>query len=218
MDMCRPFRPRSGACHRCCHLRPSGEASQPGHHAPAGTLTPNPVRTLLRFGCVRSTSARSASRLSVDDRWPCATGLASYPSSCIHHLNRTTPFSVPPVARILSRLRGHRRFPGVSSRIAQSATDRIPFHPPAATPEGFSGFDSICPEPLDGGPPHWLTVATAGFHRLCSPAAPKPRNGGCDSASRPVFPARATCLIASRADAARRLVSWSFDAGRNDPP
>jgi len=109
-------------------------------------------------------------------------------------------------------------FPASSSRIAQSATDRIPFHPPAATPEGFSGFDSICPEPLDGGPPHWLTVATAGFHRLCSPAAPKPRNGGCDSASRPVFPARATCLIASRADAARRLVSWSFDAGRNDPP
>jgi hypothetical protein len=103
------FRPRSGACHRCFHLRPSGEASQPGLRAPAGTLTPNPARTLLRFGCVRSTSARSASRLSVGDRWPCATGLASYPSSCIHHLNRTTPFSVPPVARILSRLRGHRR-------------------------------------------------------------------------------------------------------------
>jgi len=92
------------------HLRPSGEASQPGHHAPAGTLSPNPARTLLRFGRVRPTSARSASRLSVGDRWPCATGLASYPSSCVHHLKRTTPFSVPPAARILSRLRGHRRF------------------------------------------------------------------------------------------------------------
>ena len=114
MDMCRPFRPRSGACHRCFHLRPSGEASQPGLHAPAGTLPPNPGRMLLRFGCIRSTSARSASRLSVSDRWPCATGLASYPSSCILHLNRTTPFSEPPVARILSRLRGHRRFSGVS--------------------------------------------------------------------------------------------------------
>jgi hypothetical protein len=129
MDMCKPFRPRSGACHRCFHLRPSGEASQPGLRAPAGTLTPNPARTLLRFGCVRSTSARSASRLSVGDRWPCATGLASYPSSCVHHLNRTTPFSVPPAARILSRLRGHRRFPGVFLSDRSIRDGPYPFSP-----------------------------------------------------------------------------------------
>ena len=108
--------------------------------------------------------------------------------------------------------------PASPSRIAQSATARIPFPLPVATPVACSGFDSVRPEPLDGGPPHWLTVATVGVHRLCSPHTPKPRNEGCDSASRPVFPARTTFLIALRADAARRLVSWSFDAGRNDPP
>jgi hypothetical protein len=109
-------------------------------------------------------------------------------------------------------------FPVPPSRIAQSATVRIPFPLPVATPEGCSGFISVRPEPLDGGPPHWLTVATVGFYRLCSPHAPKPRTEGRDSASRPVFPTRTTCLIALRADAAHRLVSWSFDAGRNDPP
>jgi len=61
----------------------SGEASQPGLRAPAGALPPDPVRMPLRYGFIRSTSARSASPLSVDDRWPCATGLASYPSSCV---------------------------------------------------------------------------------------------------------------------------------------
>jgi hypothetical protein len=123
------FRPRSGTCLRCFHRRLSGEASQPGLHAPAGALPPNPVRMLLRFGCIRSTSARSASRLSVSDRWPCATGLASYPSSCIHHLNRTTPFSEPPVTRILSRLRGHRRFPGVSLSDRSIRDSPYPFSP-----------------------------------------------------------------------------------------
>ena len=91
MDMCRPFRPRSGACHRCFHLRPSGEASQPGLHAPAGTLPPNPARILMRFARIRSTSARSASRLSVSDRWPCATGLVSYPSSCFFFSHSDDP-------------------------------------------------------------------------------------------------------------------------------
>jgi hypothetical protein len=48
MDDCRPFRPRSGAGLRCHHRGLSGETSQPGLHAPAGALPPDPVRMPLR--------------------------------------------------------------------------------------------------------------------------------------------------------------------------
>jgi hypothetical protein len=137
------------------------------------------------------------------------------------HLSRTTPFSVPPArfgSYCASAVITGLFIPLPSNRITQSATLRLPFPLPVATPSGCSGFFSVRSEPLDGGPPHWLTVATIGIHRLCPPHVPKPRNEGRDSASRPVSPTRTTCLIALRADAARRLVSWSFDAERNDPP
>jgi hypothetical protein len=82
------------------------------------------------------------------------------------------------------RLCSHHRafFPVPSAGTAQSATIRILFPHPAATPGSCSGCSHIRPKPLDGGPPRWLTVATIGFHRLCSPQVPKPRNEGHDSA------------------------------------
>jgi hypothetical protein len=178
MDMCKPFRPRSGACQGCFHLRPSGEASQPGLRAPAGTLAPDPARTLLRL-VVSGPLPQGRHR----EFWSTIVGLAP----------RVLPLT-PQVAFIISIGRPRFRclpllgsyhvsvvtagFPASSSRIAQSATARIPFHPPVATPEGCSGFDSDCPEPLDGGPPHWLTVATAGFHRtVFTPCSETPERG-----------------------------------------
>jgi hypothetical protein len=73
-------------------------------------------------------------------------------------------------------------FPG-ASRLKHSLRDSpYPFSPPGCDAGQLQRLFQVCPEPLDGGPPHWLTVATIGFHRLCSPRAPKPRNEGRDSA------------------------------------
>jgi hypothetical protein len=109
MNDCKPFRPRSGAGRRCHHHRRSGETSQPGVHTPAGALRPDPVRMRSENECIVAISARSASDVSGHDRWPHATGLVSYPSSCVFSLKQTTPFWRPPANRILSPLRGHRR-------------------------------------------------------------------------------------------------------------
>jgi hypothetical protein len=140
-------------------------------------------------------------------------GSCLLPLKLLFDLSRTTPFSAPPAlfgSYCASAVITGLFIPAPSNRITQSATFRLPFPLQVATPSGCSGFFSVRSEPLDGGPPHWLTVATIGFHRLCSPHAPKPRTEGRNSASRPVFPTRTTCLVALRVDAARRLVSWSL--------
>ena len=126
------------------------------------------------------------------DRLPCATGLASYPSSCVLCLRRTRPFSVPPAARILLPLRGHRRSSGASLSDHSIRDGPLPFSPAGCDTGRIQRLRSVRPEPPDGGPPHWLTVATAGFHRLCSPRSPEPRILGRDSASRLVLSARTT--------------------------
>jgi hypothetical protein len=74
------------------------------------------------------------------DRWPCATGLVSYPFKLRFVLMRMTPFSKPSAVRILL----------LSSAVIAACsgaflTDRsirgglIPFHSPAATPDRFGG-------------------------------------------------------------------------------
>jgi hypothetical protein len=182
MDVADQFRPRSGACFRCFHLRLSGETSQLGLHAPAGAFPPNPVRIFLRFRYIRPFSRKVGIPHS-RDRWPCATGLASYPSSCLPSHPDDTLFGASRSIRILLHLRSHRRafFPAPSARGAQSATVHLLFPRPVATPNGCSGDFWIRPEPPEDGPPHWLTVATIGSRRLCSPQVPKPRYLGCDS-------------------------------------
>jgi hypothetical protein len=113
MDDCSPFRPRSGAGPRCHHRRRSGETSQPGIRIPAGMLPPDPGRMPLRT--VTSAPPPQGRHRSIrPDRWPCATSLASYPSSCISFPSRTTPFSGPPALRILSRPRSHAGLPALS--------------------------------------------------------------------------------------------------------
>jgi hypothetical protein len=112
------FGSRSEAGLRRFRLRLSGEASQPGLCAPAGALPPDLARTLLRCGCIRPISARSASPLSVGDRWPCATGLASYPSSCVFIPCGRHPFRcLPPGSDLIAFPWSS---PGFSSR-------RLPF-------------------------------------------------------------------------------------------
>jgi hypothetical protein len=173
---------------------------------------------LLRFGRIRSFSRKVGTPLS-RDRLPCATGLASYPSSCFFISCRRRPFRHLPLDSDLVALpqSSPGLFPTPSARLAHSATIRILFPRPVATPGRCSGCFSFRPTPLDGGFPHWLTVGTIGSHRLCSPLAPKPRNAGRDSARgwshRP-----APLFIVSRTDTARRLTSWSHDTRRSDPP
>jgi hypothetical protein len=118
------------------------------------------------------------------------------------HLIRTTPFSAPPGP--FGSYCALAVIPGPLSRSlplgnTQSAIARILFPRPVATPGGCSGFFQVRPEPLDGGLPHWLTVATIGFHRLCSPWLRNQRNAGRDSA-RGWFarPAPLFCRVAGR--------------------
>jgi hypothetical protein len=145
MDGADRFRPRSGACFRCFHLRLSGETSQLGLHAPAGALPPNPVRIPLRFGCIRTFSRKVGTPHS-RDRCPCATGLASYPSSCLSSHPDDALFGASRSIRILLRLCGHRRsfLPAPPAGNPQSAAIRLLFPHPVATPGGCSGhfFDS----------------------------------------------------------------------------
>jgi hypothetical protein len=122
------FRPRSGAGRRCHHHRRSGETSQPGIHTPAGALRPDPVRMRSENECIVAFSARSASDVSGHDRWPHATGLVSYPSSCVFSLSsRRSRFGdLPPIGSycVSAVIAG---LPAPSHRIAQSATVHFPF-------------------------------------------------------------------------------------------
>ena len=98
--------------------------------------------------------------------------------------------------RILLRFRGHHRafHPGAFHSDRSLRDGPFPFSPPGCDTGRFQRLFFARSAPLDGGPPHWLTVATIDFRRLCSPHVPKPRNEERDSDSRPVFPARTTCL------------------------
>jgi hypothetical protein len=134
------FRPRSGACHRCFHLKPSGEASQPGLRVPAGTFPPDPVRTLLRFvvsGPLPQGRHR-AFRSAIVGLAPRVLPLI--PQVAFHFSAGRPRFRCLPmlgsycVSVVIAGL------PAPPSRITHSATARIPFPLPVATPEGFSGF------------------------------------------------------------------------------
>jgi hypothetical protein len=220
MDVADRFRPRSGACFRCFHLPLSGETSQPGLRAPASALSPDPARILLRFGRIRSFSRKVGTALFG------RRSLALRHGSCLLPLKlHSIPFGRHPFRRLPfdSDLIAPRQsspglfFPSPSTRFAQSATVRTLFPHPVATPGRCSGYFLFRPKPLGDGPPHWLTVATIGFHRLCSPLAPKPRNEGRDSAHG-WFPRLAPLFFVSQTDTVRRLASCSHDARRSDPP
>jgi hypothetical protein len=124
-----PFRPRSGAGHRCHHRWRSGETSQPGVRTLASVLLPDPVRMLLRFvasdplpqGRHRTSRSRS---------------LALRHGSCLLSLlllfllSRTTSFSRPPDVRILLRFRGHRQPSGAFQSNRSIRDNPFRFHVP----------------------------------------------------------------------------------------
>jgi hypothetical protein len=130
-----------------------------------------------------------------------------------------TLFDASRSVRILLRFRGHRRaFHPCAFRSDRSIRDSpSPFSPPGCDTGRLQRLRCARSAPLDGGPPHWLTVATIGFRRLCSLPVPKPWNLARHSVLQLVSPTRTTCLVASRVVAAHRLTSWSLDTGRNDP-
>ncbi len=114
-------------------------------------------------------------------RLPCATGLASYPSSCVWCVCKraTAVFAAPPVFRILlSKRRCRRGFGGfrpsgsIRGRIDLISRFRL---------RGREPFDGLIPSSGTVGivPPHWLAVTTAGvLHRLRSPVPSETRMGG----------------------------------------
>jgi hypothetical protein len=134
------------------------------------------------------------------------------------HPMRTTPISMPPARfgsyRVSVVITGF-LIPAPSVWIAQSATARLPFHSPVATPDGCSGIRARS-APLDGGPPHWLTVATFGLCRLCPPHVPKPGTRGVTrfAAGFP-DPHHLFERVASRCRSSPG--SLVVNAGRNDP-
>jgi hypothetical protein len=144
-----------------------------------------------------SSCKRSASDLSVADRWPFATGLVSYPSSYILVLRRTIPFWEPPAFRILLPLRGHRRFPGAFLAECSIRDHLLRFHIPAATPVRLAVDFELS---KTAG---WqiTTLAHSSNYRLRTdcvrPLGSKPRTVGRDSALRLVCSPRATCLFVS---------------------
>jgi hypothetical protein len=220
MNACRSFRlSQRSLPSGVSTFRPSGEASQPGLHAPAGALSPNQARTLLRFGRIRSIFPQGRHRAFRSAAVGLAPRVLPLTPQVAFHLFQTTPFAVPPVS---SDLIAHPwSSPGFSSRRLPLGS-LIPRRPVSLFPSRLrhrqvAAAFFVRSEPLDGGPPHWLTVATTDLGRLCSPHAPKPRNEGHHSDSRPVLPTRTTLFIVSRAEAAHLLTSWSLYAGRNDP-
>jgi hypothetical protein len=111
-DECRPFRLRSGAgpCSvsrsRACWARLLSSAGPPS----ADGWPPNPAWARMRIGRAPTCFRRNGTP-PMRDRWPCATGLASYPSSCVFLLKRAILFSAPPALgsccdRAIASLRG----------------------------------------------------------------------------------------------------------------
>lgn len=94
-------------------------------------------------------------------RWPCATGLASYPSSCVcHSASRRSPRLRHPLrSELVARS-------AVATvlwwfRTAGSLRDGLfPLRVPAAAPKPSDGVLLFVRSPSGTGPPHWLTVAT----------------------------------------------------------
>jgi hypothetical protein len=126
MDDCKPFRPRSGAGRRCHHRRHSGETSQPGVHAPAGALRPDPDRMPLR-------TVASAPLPQGRHRTFRSRSLALRHGSCLLSLKLRFPSqSDDPVFETSRRLdliappQSHRP-PGAPHRIAHSAMIRSLF-------------------------------------------------------------------------------------------
>jgi hypothetical protein len=152
----------------------SGEASQPGTRVPAGALLPNPVRTPLRsvVSGPLPQGRHRASRSAIVGLAPRVLSLI--PQVAFSSLNRTTPFSVPPAARILLPFRGHHRasHPGAFQSDRSIRDSPYPFSP--------SGCDTVRLQRLFGSSrtAGWRTTTLAHSSNcrhsptVCAPRAP----------------------------------------------
>jgi hypothetical protein len=163
-------------------------------------------------------SARSAPRVVHHGRWPRATGLAFYPSSCVVDLQAGDHrWSVPPAFGSCCRASFGHRLPG-ASRLGDSLRDG-PF------PLRVSGCETgtfrrhqFSSRTVRSDPPHWLTVATSGVPTDCVHRTARNRGSTASLGWRLVSRAHATCLIVSRFAPARRLVPLSHDGEVRPPP
>lgn len=125
------------------------------------------LRMLLRMSASLTTSARSASatgckQLEVTDRWPRATGLVSYPSSCLSLLAWTTPLLLGRASQ-RSDLIASPCFPPASRRLHNGPLNPRCSIPPFSQPGCDTGRIRrrfVRSKPPGSGSPHWLTVAT----------------------------------------------------------
>jgi hypothetical protein len=179
---------------------------------------PGPDTSEIRM-CPAHCSARSAPPLSVNGRWPRATGLASYPSSCVLISFGRRPFRRLPLVSDLIAF--PRSSPGLSSR-------RLPFgslnprRPVSLFPSrlrhrqvsaAFLGSFRTAGR-------RTTTLAHSSNYRLFTDCVrPMSRNPGTRGVTRirGWFADPHHLFLVSRAEAAHLLASWSLRAGRNDP-
>jgi len=164
MNDCNPFRPRSEAglwCHH--HGRFRVRLLSSDFPALAGAFCPNPVRMRLRIWmhpvqvCPRSASGALRLRSLALGDGSCLLPLKSrFWFSC-----GRLPVGQPSALRILSRLRGHRRFlPGAFLAECSIRGSPDPFSTFRLRHRTVSAAGFVRSKPPDDGPPHWLTVAT----------------------------------------------------------
>jgi len=157
------------------------------------------------------------------DRWPCATGLASYPSSCVclaFLQAGDRRCSAPPALGACCRFRrGHRPRIAGWFRADRSLRDGLsPLRVPVATPEPSDGM-IVGPTPSGTGPPHWLAVATSVVGPPTASAGVTRNLGHAASLGlRLVSCARAVCLVTSRCAPARRHAPLFRNPGKCDLP
>jgi hypothetical protein len=110
----------------------------PVFHAPAGALPPNPVRMHLRTMHPIHFRKVGIGPFGLD-RLPCATGLVSYPSSCLPFSRGRRRFRCLPLLGSYRASAVIAGLPAPPNRSTQSALTPPLFHLPAATPERFDG-------------------------------------------------------------------------------
>ncbi len=121
----------------------SGETSWPDFRAPAGAPVSGPLDMTdpAEYGVCPPFGFSEVGIPPARDRLPRNTGLVSYPSRCVLHLRRTTPFPEPPApSDLIDPARGHR----LARRLPSSGLNprwAAPFSSlPVATPGGLCGL------------------------------------------------------------------------------
>jgi hypothetical protein len=169
----------------------SGETSQPGTHTHASVFQPDPVRMPLRMaasdplpqGRHRTIRSRSFALRHGSCLLPLKLRSLSQSGGPVFGASRISDL-IAPSAVIAGR-------PAPSNRIAQSAMTRSLCVSRLRNRNLLAAVGSS--ETAGKGSPHWLTVATIGSYRLCSPSKSETADWGASLGFAAGFPIRATC-------------------------